>query len=105
MTTSIRFRINNIQFYAQITRFQIVLVMTTSIRPTKTSLKQNNVEPEQVQRHMVRRMGLEPTREYSHYPLKVARLPFRHLRIALSLYQYFLKKSILFLKFFYFIFL
>ncbi len=34
-----------------------------------------------IQRCMVRRMGLEPTREYSHYPLKVARLPFRHLRI------------------------
>ena len=38
---------------------------------------------------MVRRMGLEPTREYSHYPLKVARLPFRHLRrFALQLYYY-----------------
>ena len=57
-------------------------------KPT-TSPKQNNVESKRIQRHMVRRMGLEPTREYSHYPLKVARLPFRHLRrFALQLYYY-----------------
>ena len=55
----------------------------------KSTQKQNNVEPKRIQRHMVRRMGLEPTREYSHYPLKVARLPFRHLRrFALQLYYY-----------------
>nr|DAY19607.1 MAG TPA: hypothetical protein [Caudoviricetes sp.] len=30
---------------------------------------------------MVRSMGLEPIRTYVHYPLKVARLPFRHDRI------------------------
>lgn len=29
---------------------------------------------------MVRRMGLEPTRANAHYPLKVACLPFHHLR-------------------------
>ena len=29
---------------------------------------------------LVRRMGLEPTRAYAHYPLKVACLPFHHLR-------------------------
>ncbi len=32
----------------------------------------------------VRRMRVELTQDYSHYPLKVARLPFRHLR-----FQYF----------------
>ena len=31
---------------------------------------------------LVRSVGLEPTRAYTHYPLKVARLPFRHDRIS-----------------------
>ena len=31
---------------------------------------------------MVRLMGLEPIRAFAHYPLKVARLPFRHNRMC-----------------------
>ena len=51
------------------------------------SKKTNNPNPSPIGKRfgllvLVRRMGLEPTREYSHYPLKVARLPFRHLRIT-----------------------
>ncbi len=30
---------------------------------------------------MVRMRGLEPPQDYSHYHLKVARLPFRHIRV------------------------
>ena len=41
--------------------------------------------------HMVHGMGLEPTRDYSHYPLKVACLPIPppvHVRFV-SLYLYY----------------
>ena len=33
--------------------------------------------------NMVRLVGFEPTRDFSHHPLKVACLPFLHNRISL----------------------
>lgn len=32
----------------------------------------------------MQQMGLEPTRDFSHYPLKIARLPFRHYCLRVS---------------------
>jgi len=34
---------------------------------------------------MVREGGLEPPRPFEHWHLKPARLPFRHLRLAIGL--------------------
>ncbi len=32
----------------------------------------------------MRTMGFEPTRVFTHYPLKIARLPFRHVRMTIE---------------------
>lgn len=36
----------------------------------------------------MRPAGLEPAQVYTHYPLKIARLPFRHDRLTLVIIPY-----------------